>query len=208
MTSTQIINKFIAGQQGTSGNLKTNGQWLSLFGNKIAEHREDGLWVTNCGWKTRTTAKYLRMLPSVSLQVKKGKWHLSDQEWDGTWVRVNDAPMPAIDTDKAGKTFDLSKSWVASDGWRGYEQPTFAIAGANDTGTWDDSPCPSHIANEELNALKKALGKIPTKDVVCETSNVFCIHRYLVVPPFYIEQAKAVVREHLASIETQLLYAV
>ena len=36
-------------------------------------------------------------------------------------------------------------------------QPIYAVAGANDTGTWEDSPAPSYEVNDELKALQKHL---------------------------------------------------
>lgn len=209
MSATLVVNAFLQGKAKNSTNTKTNGQWLSLFNNIIAEHRSDGMYVTNCGWFTKTTAERLRRLPDVSLVIRKKKWYLNDVEWDGGWVKVNSDPIPSgFDPVAAAKQFDLSQAWVSTDGWRGYNEPKYAVAGANDTGGWDDSPCPSHVATAELDAIKKALGKIPHKEVVCDTSNVFCVHRYIVVPPFYVEQADAIVKGYIADNDTSLLYSV
>ena len=45
--------------------------------------------------------------------------------------------------------------YVRIDGWRGYAQPVNAIAGCNDTGNSEDSPCPSSLAQEEINSFVK-----------------------------------------------------
>ena len=45
--------------------------------------------------------------------------------------------------------------WVSTDGWRGYYEPINAVAGANNTGSWDDSPCPSHVCESEINGFRK-----------------------------------------------------
>ena len=98
--------------------------------------------------------------------------------------------------------------YVKTDGWRGYEKPEFAVAGANDTGTWSDSPCPSHIAEAELKAVKSLLNKagIEVKKLTCETSNVFCVHHYLVPKVKDFEKARELVKDYLDSTETRLLY--
>jgi hypothetical protein len=45
----QIVNAFQNSRSLTIGNSRTNGESLWLFGNKIAEIRRDGLWVSNGG---------------------------------------------------------------------------------------------------------------------------------------------------------------
>jgi len=35
--------------------------------------------------------------------------------------------------------------WVSTDGWRGYSEPINGIGGCNHTGSWSDSPCPTHV---------------------------------------------------------------
>lgn len=107
---------------------------------------------------------------------------------------------------KSPTDFNFQKIYIRTDGWRGYEQPKYAVAGANDTGMFEDSPCPSSVCNAELKAVKKALKGIPVRSMVCQSSNVFCAHRYLVVPPAYVDQAKEIVRNYIKENETRLLY--
>jgi hypothetical protein len=104
--------------------------------------------------------------------------------------------------------FSLKKRYVRTDGWRGYEEPIYAVCGANDTGGWEDSPCPSHVGDKELKAARQVLKGIPVKRVACNTSNVFCIHKYLVVPIDQVGEARARIKKYLSENETQLLYAV
>jgi hypothetical protein len=96
--------------------------------------------------------------------------------------------------------------YVRTDAWRGYVEPIDAVCGANDTGTWSDSPCRSEVADKELAMaraiLKKA--KIPSKHMVCESSNVFCAHRYLVVPSEDTERGRELIQPIIG--ETYLLY--
>lgn len=69
------------------------------------------------------------------------------------------------------------------DGWRGYSVPALAVAGASDTGTWDDSPCPSPQVKAELARLSKHLREngVPVRTRYGTSSNVFCGKRWLVV---------------------------
>jgi len=205
-----IADAFMQGNAKSSGNTKTDGRMITLFGNRIAEWREDGLYISNCGWRSRTTKDRLNALPCVNIYQSGGKWYLnsSDEEWDGNWTKVSDAMPPAYDAKKVGKKFDTSKKWVSSDGWRGYEEPVYAVAGANDTGMWSDSPCRSDVADNELQGVQDYLkaNKIPSKRMTCETSNVFCVHHYLIVPPAYIDNARELVEEYYDNTKTSLLY--
>lgn len=206
---TETITKaFLSGNPKKLSNTSTDGRYLSLFNNKIAENRADGLYISNAGWFSKTTKERLNYLPNVNISQKKGKWYLNGEEWDGNWIKVNDNPPPKVDESKTKNIFDLSMSWVSSDAWRGYEQPTYAVCGANDTGAWEDSPCPSNVAKREIESIMSVLkkNKIPAKIVTGTTSNVFCVHHYVVVPPHYIDKAKEIASEHYDNTETQLLY--
>jgi hypothetical protein len=207
-TTEKTINSFMQGEPKKVGNTYTDGKSLFLFNNMIAEHREDGLYITNAGWFSKATKERLNGLPGVNIYQAKKKWHLNGQEWDGNWIKVNDNPPPSINTEKAGKMWVLSQSWKKTDGWRGYGEPTFAVCGANDTGMWSDSPCRSDVAQSELMAVKAKLSKakIPTKLVTCETSNVFCVHHYLVVRPIDKPVADEIVSEYINNNRTELLY--
>jgi predicted phosphodiesterase len=106
--------------------------------------------------------------------------------------------------------FDLTNKWVKLDAHRGYNEPIYAVCGANDTGGWEDSPCPTEVALRELKAVEEALkqDKIPFKFITCETSNVFCVHHYLVVPPKEVDKAKKLVDNYVDQHNTRLLYKV
>lgn len=207
-TTEKIVDAFLSGQAKRTGNDFTNGKQLLLHNNLIAEHRTDGLWITNAGWPTRTTKERLNALPNVYIQQKKGKWYLNGDEWDGDWIRVNGNPAPYVDEEQSGKVWDKSIEWQSSGGYRGYEEPVYAVCGANDTGMWEDSPCKSNVAEAELKAAKDVLKKagIPTQLMTCETSNVFCVHHYLIVRP--IDKAKAIdlIGGHIENNNTELLY--
>ena len=106
--------------------------------------------------------------------------------------------------------FSTQEKYVRIDGWRGYSEPVYAVAGANDTGTWSDSPCPSNVREAELADVAKYLKEhgVPTKQVVCESSNVFCVHVYLIAKIKDVKRARGLVGEYLNDHNTRLLYKV
>lgn len=207
--SIDVASAFENGKAKKSGNTQTDGKSLWLHGNKIAEHRDDGLYITNCGWFSKTTKERLNGIRGVNIVQKNFKWYINGEEWGGEWKKVNDNKPPQVDEKKVGTLFDTTQKWVKTDACRGYNEPIYAVCGANDTGTWDDSPCPSDVCERELNGAIEVLKslKIPTKIVTCESSNVFCVHRYVIVPPKYFEEAKLIVREYIDNTENRLIYA-
>lgn len=97
--------------------------------------------------------------------------------------------------------------WVSTDGWRGYEQPINAVAGANDTGTWENSPCPSGVCEKELKEFCAKLKKagIGYGRMTCESSNVFCAHKYVIVAPEDHVKAYEIAKAHES--DTRLFYS-
>jgi len=89
-TTSKICDAFMQGKTLRVNNSYTDGSSLFLFDNKIAEQREDGLWITNAGWQSNTTKERLNGLDGVSISQKKGVWYLNGNEWDGQWIRVSD----------------------------------------------------------------------------------------------------------------------
>lgn len=201
-----IVNAFLHGIPKKVGNTMTDGRSMKLFGNTIAEHRQDGLYISNAGWFTKTTKERLNGLPMINISQKKHKWYVNGQEWDGDWLKVADGNPPSVT--KEADFFDESTTWVSTDAWRGYSRPSYAVVGANDTGMWDDSPCRSDVAVRELEMVTAFLkGKrIRSKVITCETSNVFCVHHYVIVRPSDYESARELVAEYYSAITTQLLY--
>lgn len=76
-----------------------------------------------------------------------------------------------------------SRRYHRIDGWRGYYAPALAVAGASDTGTWSDSPCPTPEVKRELRRLSDHLRKngVPVRTRYGTSSNVFCGKRWLTV---------------------------
>lgn len=219
--STIVAKDFALGNPRSLGVNQSTGEVLYYHNNKIAEWRKDGLYISNGGYTTysrggteipgsRTTKDKLNALPGVSIYQANCKWFLNGKEWDGSWIKIKGVKKPKIDLEAAGNLYLMNSHWVDSGGYRGYEQPQYACVGANDTGTWSDSPCPSHVREKELADIKAYLLKegIKTKQMVNQTSNVFCVHVYLVPQLKNVERARKLVEEYLENNETQLAYVV
>jgi len=88
------------------------------------------------------------------------------------------------------------------------EQPIYAVAGANDTGTWEDSPNNSYKVNDELKDLQSYLTKNGVKSKIenQESSNVFMQRRWLIVETGKYEEAKNLTDKYMKEKKTQYLY--
>ncbi len=77
------------------------------------------------------------------------------------------------------------KTWVKTDGYRGYEKPVNSIGCCNHTGSWSDSPCPTHVVQKEIEGFKRILKKngIRHKKLVTLSSNVFMVKVHILVHP-------------------------
>lgn len=173
-----------------------------LFGNQIAswDTTTNNILITSAGFHTRTTKDRLnKLLPSGSIQQKKGEWTLDGKEFKDDMI----VPAPAVNfsAGKVGKRISAGrKVYVKTDAWRGYEMPLYAVAGASDTGMWEDSPNPSDKVDAELQALKSTLSEqgIKTKIATTESSNAFMAKRWLVVEnPDDYERAEEITAEFL-----------
>ena len=82
------------------------------------------------------------------------------------------------------------------DGWRGFWIPGTAVAGASDTGTWSDSPCPTPKVKAEIRRVQREVLRpagIPSKTRFGTSSNVFCGKRWVCVSAADFPRAKALV---------------
>lgn len=86
--TSQIVSAFYAGDKRTVGNTMTDGNAIYLHGNKIAEKREDGIYISNAGWSTVTTKERLNGLRGVSISQKNWEWFLNGEAWDGSWINI------------------------------------------------------------------------------------------------------------------------
>lgn len=199
-TTLKVVNAFLVGKPIKVGNTQSTGRAMYLFGNKIAEWREDGLWITNCGWATRTTKERLNglgMYTDFSIAQHKGNWYLCGYElggnvfWSGDWVRVYKHTPVELDLNAKSKEVVVEKEWV-SNGYRGYYDVKNAILCETDTGMWEDSPYPTTTAIENIKECMDLMKKygIKCKHATCETSNVFAVNHFVVVSEHDFEKAK------------------
>lgn len=197
---------------------QSTGRQLFYHGNLIAEWRADGLYISNGGYEGRrgetgskTTKDRLNAIDGVYITQKNFKWYLNGIEWDGSFVKVDKrTDIPVIDASKDGDVYSFETRYVRAGGWSGYTEYVHAVAGANNTGGWDDSPCPSNVCESELNAIKTELKKhgITVKEKVAETTNVFCVHVYLIPKIKFVQKAREIVKEFLGNNTTRLAYIV
>lgn len=90
MNKATLIERFEQGLKGSTGNYFTDGQSLYLFGNKIAEHRPDGIYFTLAGWNSTTTKQAVNRLNGVSVHSKQGVIKNFDKVIEADqWYKVN-----------------------------------------------------------------------------------------------------------------------
>lgn len=192
-----VVQAFAAGKPLKGGNMETDGHTLALFGNVIAFRppKGYGVCVTLSGWNTVTTRKCLSLLPGVSVWTDKGKPYING-------IPVEDNEVLTIRTEgykrpngPAGDIWLLGRVYVPSDGWRGRDEPVYAVVGAIDTGMRSDSPCPSSVRRVEVEHVVRTLSSagIPTKVTTGQTGNVFCTAYYVVVKPKDVQRAAELV---------------
>jgi hypothetical protein len=202
-TSFQIADAFLHGRAKKVGNTVTDGKAVYLFGNKIAEWREDGLWITNCGWQTPTTKDRLNAIGryvNFGVHQRKKQWYLassifpsdSTYHWDGNWARVHKELPAEVDLNAKNKQIVISKRWESDGGYRGRYVVDNAVFSATDTGMWEDSPYRSDEAMANIKYAQDILKMygIKSKVTTLETSNVFCINHFVVVSEYDYEKAK------------------
>lgn len=92
-TTKKIVTSFLARTSAAESNTRTDGQSLLLHGNKIAEHRADGIYVTYAGWQTKVTKERLNGILSAMgvgrIVQKDFTWYLNGQKWNGAWTKVS-----------------------------------------------------------------------------------------------------------------------
>jgi hypothetical protein len=101
-----------------------------------------------------------------------------------------------------------SKKWIKTDAWRGYEQSSYAVLGSSDTGTWEDSPCPSYEVDKELKDFQAYLRKkgIGSSIKTAQSSNVFMAKRWVVVQPDDFKEAKKLAGQYLKEKKEETKY--
>lgn len=98
-----VIESFLEENPKKINNTETDGKNLYLFGNRIAwrdEHTNE-LWISTCGYNSRTSRDRLNMLPDVWVRTFKGQLllyvgHHSRQQvsdwikWDGKPINITE----------------------------------------------------------------------------------------------------------------------
>jgi hypothetical protein len=170
----KIVSAFLRTEYRRVGNTWTDGRSIWLFGNKIAEFRNDGLWITNAGWPSPTTKERLNGIPDVSIVQRRGTWFLNGREWNGGWVNLgswNDGieyvdGEPVVQDNEPD--FDLSSVWVPEGG---YSKPIYSVWHSNDLGT---------LVPIEISLM--ALG-VPFRRWESDTDGVYRPNYFVVVRP-------------------------
>ena len=84
-----FYNKGNGNFSNTSVITEANITKMFLFGNLIAKLENEKLFITNAGWKSKTTKERLNGLKGVNILQKKGKLFLNGEEWDGELTEIN-----------------------------------------------------------------------------------------------------------------------
>ena len=95
----KIANAFLLSNDKSMGNTWTNGKSVYLHGNKIAEKREDGIYLSLAGWNTPTTRERLNGILRVfniegGFTQKKFEPYFNGKRIDaGEWLLVHTYPF-------------------------------------------------------------------------------------------------------------------
>ena len=169
----------------TIGNSRTNGESLWLFGNKIAEIRRDGLWITNAGWDSATTKERLNGLSGVNIVQRGGNWYLNGWGWDGGWINVDEwnerrgiQSVPEVNVQEP--EFDVTSEWME----QGYSKPVYAVYHT--------------LVEEGLRAVEILLNGegIPTKRMESDTEGMYQPNYFIVVRPEDVEKSADVLSDY------------
>lgn len=175
-----IIRAFESRTELRIGNSRTDGKSLWLFGNKIAEHRSDGLWITNAGWNSVTTKERLNGL-GVRIQQVRGDWVLNGRAWEGGWVNV-DAWNDGCDSvpEENVQEFDVTSEWCVA----GYSRPVYSVFHT--------------LVEVELEAVEKMLSgeEIPSRRMESDTEGVYKPNYFVVVRPEDVERSVTILSDY------------
>lgn len=185
----KIVHAFEGRYELRIDNSRTDGTSLWLFGNKIAEWRNNRLWVSNGGWDSKTTKERLNGLTGVHIVQRRGKWYLNDNEWDGSWVDVGswnqygneiqypfeEQPVQVADEPE----FDVTSEWTNE----GYSRPVYSIY---HTLTRADL--------EQVETMLNGEG-IPTKRMESDTDGMYRPNYFVVVRPEDVVRASSILCE-------------
>ena len=181
----EIVNAFQNSRSLTIGNSRTNGESLWLFENRIAEIKRDGLWISNCGWKSATTKERLNGLSGVNIVQRGGTWYLNGFEWDGEWTHVDTwnsmrgiayEPESIPEENVQEPEFDVTSEWME----QGYSKPVYAVY---------HTLVESNL--EEVEQMLNGEG-IPTRRMESDTEGVYQPNYFIVVRPEDVVRASSI----------------
>ena len=164
-------------------NSRTDGQSLWLFGNKIAEWRENGLWVSNGGWDSKTTKERLNGLTGVHIQQRRGTWYLNERAWDGSWVNVDSFTQgleSQFEPEQVANEpeFDVTSEWTEF----GYSKPVYSVFHT--------------LVERNLEAVETKLNGegIPSRRMESDTEGMYRPNYFIVVRPEDVDRAVSLVQ--------------
>ena len=183
-----IVRAFENRQSLKIDNSRTDGTSLWLFGNRIAEWRGDGLWITNAGWDSRTTNERLNGLTGVHVRKQRGSLLLNNLYWDGRWTHVdtwNNMGGIAYEPDSVAEEnvpeieFDVTSEWMEA----GYSRPLYSIYHT--------------LVEGDLEAVEQVLneGGIPNRRMESDTTGVYQPNYFIVVRPEDVVRASSILCE-------------
>lgn len=156
-------------------NTRTDGTSIWLHNNKIAEWYNDGLWISNAGWDSRTTKERLNGLTGVRIHSHRGTLYLNGNAWDGGWVNVgmfsnywgSTEAARVVEEVEAEVVFDITSEWMSA----GYSKPVYAIYHTN--------------AQTDLDAIELKLHSlaIPSRRMESDTTGIYKPNYFVVVRP-------------------------
>ncbi len=176
----EICTSFLLRETRRISNSYTDGQALYLFGNKIAEYRSDGLWITSAGWRSNTTRERLNGIRGVSIVQRNHNWYLNNMPWSGEWTRVQEfSGSNTTEEDHVVDTsyveFDMTSVWTKGK----YSKPIYSVFHTNNA--------------NELAEVESQLNSedIKTKVAESDTSGSYKPNYFIVVLPEDYDKAQS-----------------
>ena len=176
VTTEKICSAFENRRALKLGNSETDGTTMWLFGNAIAKWHNNGMWITNAGWGSKTTKERLNGLSGVHIQQRKGNWFLNGRAWEGGWVNVdawNDGIEYVDGANVQEPEFDVTSEWMPE----GYSKPVYAVYHT--------------LLEAGLRAVEILLNDIdiPTRKAESDTDGVYRPNYFIVVRPEDVDKA-------------------
>jgi hypothetical protein len=171
----QVVGAFERRQSRKVSNTETDGTSLWLFGNKIAEYRAGGIWITNAGWSSKTTKERLNGIEGVHITQKRGEWYLNGHSWDGSWICINDAD--SLSEQVSEPEFDITSEWNGV-----YSEPRYSVFHTND--------------ETQLEVMENMLNSadIRTRRMYSDTKGTYKPNHFIVVPVADFDRAKNLIQ--------------